>query len=124
MLFVRTKLGLIMSRLNRTSANTPSVNWSAFCLAALAVLSVSRAVQAEETDLRVNKERIEQQIMELANYGRNPEGGVSRVAFSDADIAGREYLITLMEAAGLEVRIDTAGNLIGQDQDIVRPCHC
>jgi N-carbamoyl-L-amino-acid hydrolase len=27
---------------------------------------------------------------------------------------GREYIITLMEAAGLEVRIDTAGNLIGR----------
>ena len=48
-------------------------------------------------------------------FGR-PEGGtfadgVSRVAYSDADVAGRQYVMDLMRAAGLEPRIDPAGNI-------------
>lgn len=33
--------------------------------------------------------RVQQHLTELAKFGANPEGGVSRVAFSDADVAGR-----------------------------------
>ncbi len=36
------------------------------------------------------------------------------MAFSDADIAGRDYIKELMRQAELEVRVDTAGNIIGQ----------
>ena len=39
---------------------------------------------------------------------------MSRVAFSAADIAGREYISELMRDAGLVVRVDTAGNIIGR----------
>jgi N-carbamoyl-L-amino-acid hydrolase len=58
--------------------------------------------------------RLQEHLTELARFGANPEGGVSRVAFSDADVAGRAYVRRLMETAGLEVRIDAAGNLIGR----------
>ena len=64
--------------------------------------------------LRSSVERIEQRILTLGTYGANPEGGVSRIAFNQADIDGRHYLQRLMEQAGLAVRIDTAGNLIGR----------
>jgi len=50
----------------------------------------------------------------LSAFGANPQGGVSRLAFSAADIAGREYIKGLMRDAGLEVRVDTAGNIIGR----------
>src|SRR3970282_1907967 len=40
------------------------------------------------------------------------EGGVSRVAFSEADVQGRNYIISLMNEAELSVRIDRAGNII------------
>jgi N-carbamoyl-L-amino-acid hydrolase len=59
-------------------------------------------------------QRMERRIVELSAFGANPEGGVSRVAFGAADIAGREYIGKLMREAGLEVRADTAGNLIGR----------
>ena len=59
-------------------------------------------------------ERMEQRIQALSEFGANPEGGVSRVAFSKADIEGREYIKGLMEQAGLEVRLDTAANIIGK----------
>jgi N-carbamoyl-L-amino-acid hydrolase len=58
--------------------------------------------------------RVQQHLAELARFGVNPEGGVSRVAYSDADVAGRAYVKSLMDAAGLDVRIDAAGNLIGR----------
>lgn len=64
-------------------------------------------------DLHINAKRMEDRIAALSQFGKNPEGGVSRVAFSDADIAGRNYIQTLMKEAGLQVRIDTAGNIIG-----------
>ena len=59
--------------------------------------------------------RMERRIQALSQFGTNPEGGVSpRVAFSDADIAGRDYVKKLMQDAGLVVRVDTAGNIIGR----------
>ena len=78
----------------------------------------SLAMQSDDKstgkNLRVNAKRIEKRILELSEFGKNPQGGVSRVAFSDADIQGRDYIMSLMRDAGLKVRIDTAGNIIGR----------
>lgn len=63
---------------------------------------------------RADAARLERRIGELGRFGANPGGGVSRVAFSGADIAGREYVKGLMRGAGLEVRVDAAGNVIGR----------
>ena len=59
-------------------------------------------------------ERMAARIVALSQFGANPEGGVSRVAFSAADIQGREYIKSLMRSVGLDVRVDTAGNIIGR----------
>jgi len=69
---------------------------------------------ADEGLPRADAGRLEGRIVELGRFGANPEGGVSRVAFSDADIAGRDYVKSLMRGAGLEVQVDTAGNIIGR----------
>jgi len=61
-----------------------------------------------------DSDRLQRHLVELAHFGATPEGGVSRVAFSEADVEGRAYVKRLMQAAGLEVRIDPAGNLIGR----------
>ena len=63
--------------------------------------------------LTVNQDRLEQSILELGRIGQN-EAGAQRVAFSDEDLAGRDYTIQLMKDAGLEVTIDYAGNIIGR----------
>ncbi len=55
-----------------------------------------------------------ERINALAEFGKNPQGGVSRVAYSEADARGREYVIGLMRAARLDVSVDAAGNLIGR----------
>ena len=82
------------------------------CLACC--LPIAAALAAESTAPTASASRIEQRIIELSAFGANPEGGVSRVAFSAADIAGREYIKDLMRQAGLDVRVDAAGNVIGR----------
>ncbi len=67
--------------------------------------------------LRVDQDRLEASIFQLAEFGKDQESGqTSRVAFSDADIKGREYVIGLMRKAGLEVSVDYAGNIVGKRQ--------
>ncbi|WP_299766171.1 Zn-dependent hydrolase [uncultured Dokdonia sp.] len=63
---------------------------------------------------KVNQDRLEKSIFELAEFGKKENGETSRVAFSQADIESRTYLIALMKDAGLEVTIDYAGNIIGR----------
>ena len=65
-------------------------------------------------DIRGNPKRMEERILALSEFGKNPEGGVSRVAFSEADIQARKYISGLMEQAGLKVRTDAAGNIFGR----------
>src|ERR1041384_7520479 len=67
-----------------------------------------------QTTIRVNGKRIMDHILALAELGKNPQGGASRVAYSDADKQGREYVLGLLRDAKLEVAIDAAGNLIGR----------
>jgi beta-ureidopropionase / N-carbamoyl-L-amino-acid hydrolase len=68
-------------------------------------------------DLRVDARTLRQRLEALSMFGRPPGGafadGVSRVAYSDADVQGRTYAIGLMKAAGLTPRIDAAGNIFG-----------
>jgi beta-ureidopropionase / N-carbamoyl-L-amino-acid hydrolase len=65
--------------------------------------------------LRINALRLQHTLEELSTFGRPVGGsfadGVSRVAYSDADVAGRGYVLGLLRAAGLEPKIDAAGNI-------------
>ncbi len=63
---------------------------------------------------RVTGARVNQHLTDLSRFGRNPQGGVSRVAFSPADIEGRAFAIELMRGAGLAVRVDPGGNILGR----------
>src|SRR5258706_12177090 len=67
---------------------------------------------------RINAARLRRHIEELSVFGRPAGGtfadGVSRVAYSDADVAGRAYVMKLIEAAGLKPRIDAAGNILAR----------
>ncbi|MET6991127.1 Zn-dependent hydrolase [Sediminicola arcticus] len=73
-----------------------------------------QTISQSEKTLAVNQNRLEASIFELAKFGIKPNGETSRVAFTDADIASRTYLINLMKNAGLQVHIDFAGNIIGR----------
>ena len=62
----------------------------------------------------VNQQRLRESLEKLSEFGRNPEGGVTRLGFSEADMAAREYVIRLMVEAGLTVHVDPAGNIFGR----------
>ncbi|HZO19694.1 MAG TPA: M20 family metallo-hydrolase [Gemmatimonadaceae bacterium] len=64
--------------------------------------------------LRVNGVRLNESLSALAEFGKTAAGGVTRLAYGDADRAAREYAMGLMRAAKLEVRVDAAGNIIGR----------
>ena len=66
-----------------------------------------------QTGARINGRRLNRWLEEFSRFGRRGDGGVDRMAFSDADLAGRGWVVALMEEVGLEVRVDVAGNIIG-----------
>jgi N-carbamoyl-L-amino-acid hydrolase len=61
----------------------------------------------------VNGERLQGTLQKLSEFGRNPEGGVTRLGFSQPELDARAYVMELMKGAGLEVRVDPAGNIFG-----------
>lgn len=63
---------------------------------------------------KVNQDRLENRIFELAKFGLQENGETERVAFSDADIEAQQWVIKTLENLGLEVHIDFAGNVIGK----------
>lgn len=63
---------------------------------------------------KVNQDRLENRIFELAKFGLQENGETERVAFSDADIEAQEWVIQALVNLGLEVHIDFAGNIIGR----------
>src|ERR1051325_9932398 len=81
--------------------------------AAVALKWPFTVARSSET-LRVNGARLNQHLKELSEFGKNPQGGVSHVAYSDADRQGREYAVGLMRAAKLDVSVDAAGNIVGR----------
>jgi N-carbamoyl-L-amino-acid hydrolase len=67
-----------------------------------------------QSDLRVDGDRINAHLAELSEFGKNPQGGVSRVAYSEADRSARVRVMEWMRAAKLEPTIDYAGNIFGR----------
>jgi N-carbamoyl-L-amino-acid hydrolase len=69
---------------------------------------------------RTDAARLRLQLERLSAFGRPAGGtfadGVSRVAYTEADVAGRAYVMSLMRDAGLTPRIDPAGNIFARLQ--------
>ena len=79
-----------------------------------AVPALALRPQQSTSQLRVDGQRLNTHLMELAKFGRTAEGGTNRVAYSDVDLQARDYAMNLMREAQLEVSIDAAGNIIGR----------
>jgi beta-ureidopropionase / N-carbamoyl-L-amino-acid hydrolase len=86
--------------------------------AAIGPVVLGRRAFAQNPPARVDAAALQQRIEALSRFGRPSSGtfadGVSRVAYSDADVGGRRYVTDLMRAAGLEPRVDAAGNIFGR----------
>ncbi len=63
---------------------------------------------------RINGDRLWADLMALGEIGYAEGRGVTRTALSDADLAGRAWLVKKYEEAGLTVRTDAAYNVIGR----------
>jgi beta-ureidopropionase / N-carbamoyl-L-amino-acid hydrolase len=63
--------------------------------------------------IAVDGGRLLADLARLARVGATSSGGVSRPAYSDADLAARDLVRGWMRDAGLEARIDAAGNSFG-----------
>jgi N-carbamoyl-L-amino-acid hydrolase len=89
----------------------------------------ARPVQpSNRNGLRIDSRKLRSRIETLSTFGRPAGGtfadGVSRIAYSDADIAGRGFVMAEMKAAGLQPRIDAAGNIFarrGGSDDALAP---
>ncbi len=63
--------------------------------------------------MNINLERLKNHILTLAEVGKDPEGGISRLAYSEAYYEGIQLVKTWMEEAGLTAKIDPVGNVTG-----------
>ena len=60
--------------------------------------------------LRINGERLWASLMELAQIGATPKGGVCRLTLTDLDKQGRDLVTRWAREAGMSVTIDKIGN--------------
>ena len=58
--------------------------------------------------------RLWRRLSELGEVGRRETGGVTRLSFTEEERAAKDGVAFYMEEAGLRVREDAAGNLIGR----------
>ena len=66
---------------------------------------------AVTTDLRIDGERLWASLMELAQIGATPKGGVCRIALTDLDRQGRDLVTRWAREAGMSVTVDKIGNV-------------
>jgi len=60
---------------------------------------------------RVNTEQLKSNLLALAEIGREPGGGVTRLAYSPEEARARDWTADRFAELGLAVRLDAAGNL-------------
>ncbi|MXW95735.1 MAG: Zn-dependent hydrolase [Acidimicrobiaceae bacterium] len=68
--------------------------------------------------LEINGERLLRRLWDLAEIGPIPGGGNNRLALTDADKEGRDLVVTWMRDLGLDVSIDTIGNVVAVQTDV------
>ncbi|WP_298212828.1 Zn-dependent hydrolase [Acidovorax sp.] len=61
-------------------------------------------------NLRINGDRLWSSLMELAQIGATPKGGVCRLTLTDLDKQGRDLVTRWAREAGMTVTIDKIGN--------------
>ena len=63
--------------------------------------------------LHVNGDRLNSWLAAFDRIGRTPTG-INRVAYSEADLAGRAFAANLFKDSGLTMRLDTLGNMLAR----------
>lgn len=81
---------------------------------ALRGASTTRTASALAAAPRVNGARLNGWLASIGEFGKNPQGGVTRLAYSEADLAARAFATKLMRDGKLTVRVDAVGNIFGR----------
>ncbi|WP_144463462.1 M20 family metallo-hydrolase [Siminovitchia fortis] len=68
----------------------------------------------EKTSLKVNRERLLETLKVSSSIGSTGNGGLNRLALSEADKKMRDIFVDWLKEEGLEVRIDDFGNIYGR----------
>jgi hypothetical protein len=100
-------------RYNRADHDTKRVRCGARRRRGLRALFPS-ARRATAAAVRVNGDRLNARLAVIGRFGANPQGGVTRLGYSEEDRQARALVSTWMRDAGLEPATDFAGNLIGR----------
>ncbi len=64
--------------------------------------------------MRVDGERILGYISAIAEFGGSATQGVTRLAYSDEDMAAQQYTLEILEKLGCKVRRDAVGNIFAR----------
>ena len=64
--------------------------------------------------LKINGDRLWNNLMTMAKIGATPKGGVCRVALTEEDRIGRDLFIEWCKKAGLSLEIDRMGNIFAR----------
>ena len=68
----------------------------------------------------IDAERLWSRLRELAEIGRSEGGGVTRLSLTEEERVAKDLIASYMREAGLAVREDAAGNLIGRREGRVK----
>ncbi len=66
------------------------------------------------SNFRIDGKRLWDTLMDIAQIGATPKGGVRRLTLTEVDRRGRDRFRIWCEAAGLTVRIDSMGNMFAR----------
>ena len=71
---------------------------------------MNHTAKTDIENLRINGDRLWSSLMELAQIGATPKGGVCRLTLTDLDKQGRDLVTRWAREAGMTVTIDKIGN--------------
>lgn len=69
---------------------------------------------SEDSEVRINGDRLWQGLMEMAGIGATPGGGSSRLALTALDKEARDLFVSWCRDSGFETRIDAMGNIFAR----------
>ncbi len=73
-------------------------------------------------ELQIDSDRLVDELLRLAEFSEAPAPAVTRVLFTETDLAAREFLKHLFKEEGLVVRDDPVGNIfarwLGSDAEL------
>ena len=72
------------------------------------------AVLKPQAPLAINGKRLWDSLMEMAQIGATPKGGVCRLALTDLDKQGRDLFVRWAKEAGCTITVDRMGNVFAR----------